>query len=57
MATITVYGSRVSVSTRRVLLTLEEKNVEYTFVPLNLAQGQQKASQILYAVRLLLTLN
>lgn len=44
MATPTVYGSKASVATRRVLLTLTEKNVEYNFVAMNLAKGEQKVA-------------
>ena len=45
MGKVTVFGSQASVCTRRVLLVLKEKNVEYDFVPVNLAKGEQKASE------------
>lgn len=39
-----IYGSKLSVSTRRVLLVLEEKNIDYDFVAINTAKGEQKVS-------------
>ena len=42
MADLTVYGSKMSVSTRRVLLTLKEKDIKYEFVAVNTAKGEQK---------------
>ncbi|KAJ9641212.1 hypothetical protein H2204_002890 [Knufia peltigerae] len=38
-----IYGSKLSVSTRRVLLVLEEKNIDYDFVAINTAKGEQKS--------------
>lgn len=39
-----IYGSKLSVSTRRVLLVLAEKNIDYDFVAINTAKGEQKVS-------------
>ena len=45
MGKVIVYGAQPSVCTRRVLLVLKEKNIEYEFVPVNLAKGEQKVSR------------
>lgn len=42
MAKLRIYGSKVSVSTRRVLLVLKEKAIDYDFVAINTGKGEQK---------------
>lgn len=42
MAKLLIYGSKASVSTRRVLLVLREKMVDYDFVAVNTSKGEQK---------------
>lgn len=40
---ITVYGSRLSSCTRRVLMMLTELNLDYTLSDIDLQKGEQKA--------------
>ncbi|OIW33094.1 putative glutathione S-transferase [Coniochaeta ligniaria NRRL 30616] len=44
---IKVYGSAASTCTKRVLTTLEEKNVPYELVPINFATGEHKTPDFL----------
>lgn len=57
MGSLTVYGSKVSVSTRRVLLTLDEKGIEYDFVAVNMAKKEQKVPKHADNVYCMLTLD
>lgn len=57
MGSLTVYGSKVSVSTRRVLLTLEEKDIKYDFVAINMAKKEQKVPPQAYNVCCMLILD
>jgi len=42
MAPVTIYGMNFSTCTRRVITTLEEKNVPYELVVVDLSKGAHK---------------
>ncbi|KAE8665467.1 Glutathione S-transferase [Hibiscus syriacus] len=47
MAAIKVHGSPLSTATQRVLACLYEKGVDFQFVPINMAAGEQKSDNFL----------
>lgn len=42
MAPIKVHGSPLSTATQRVIVSLHEKDLEFEFVPVNMATGDHK---------------
>lgn len=47
MVSLTVYGSGMATCTQRVLILLEELNLKYTFVNVNILEGEQKNESFL----------
>ncbi|KAK8654328.1 hypothetical protein V6N13_128299 [Hibiscus sabdariffa] len=47
MAAIKVHGSPLSTATRRVLACLYEKEIDFQFVPVNMATGEHKSDNFL----------
>ena len=47
MAGIKVFGHAASISTRRVLLTLHEKNLDFELVHVDLKDGEHKTESFL----------
>lgn len=47
MSTMKVYGSPISTAAMRVFATLHEKDLDFEFVPINMAAGEHKSPAFL----------